>query len=538
MFKRNRAGKKVLSVLVSIVTVMSLMTVPAFAAEDTKEPVEVVAEEGETKTEEVGDVDIIRESGDDQSFAAEVRGEGGEAALKTGDITGSGEEKVIGVAAYSYNEGTAEVWTGNIDTNGGGVESLSRSGGDSFVAVDGSINSEDFGVYAGAGEEDSLAGVSVEGDVKVETEHNDSPAVFSYAVNKGEADTAIAGDVNSTGDGVNAVGHYGGTANVIVLGNVTSSGTAEPRSDNDYLTAAGVEAYGEGSKAETIVAGDVTMENDKGVALMLKAGEDTEASMTVGGTVKGGDIPVMINTRDKDFSNISLTVWKIEPNADGEVARSVDQDQKTVERCEEFEKTINYIIRIEETSDADLSAQDTAHEGEKVILKVNVKDGYEPVGAYNGVEEKVPLVKDANGDWYVIVPKGGGVYLSVELRKKESHKKDDDDKKDNKVTAAATTTTTGAAYASADSFAAAGVSMIASAASGSTVTMDATSFTSLPANTAAALMARPDVTFVFTYMLNGVRYTVTIPAGTNIAALLNSSGGIDFASLASFTAAG
>ena len=275
MFKRNRAGKKVLSVLVSIVTVMSLMTVPAFAAEDTKEPVEVVAEEGETKTEEVGDVDIIRESGDDQSFAAEVRGEGGEAALKTGDITGSGEEKVIGVAAYSYNEGTAEVWTGNIDTNGGGVESLSRSGGDSFVAVDGSINSEDFGVYAGAGEEDSLAGVSVEGDVKVETEHNDSPAVFSYAVNKGEADTAIAGDVNSTGDGVNAVGHYGGTANVIVLGNVTSSGTAEPRSDNDYLTAAGVEAYGEGSKAETIVAGDVTMENDKGVALMLKAGEDT-----------------------------------------------------------------------------------------------------------------------------------------------------------------------------------------------------------------------------------------------------------------------
>ena len=73
---------------------------------------------------------------------------------------------------------------------------------------------------------------------------------------------------------------------------------------------------------------------------------------------------------------------------------------------------------------------------------------------------------------------------------------------------------------------------------GSTVTMDATSFTSLPANTAAALMARPDVTFVFTYMLNGVRYTVTIPAGTNIAALLNSSGGIDFASLASFTAAG
>ena len=80
--------------------------------------------------------------------------------------------------------------------------------------------------------------------------------------------------------------------------------------------------------------------------------------------------------------------------------------------------------------------------------------------------------------------------------------------------------------------------MISSAAPGSTVTIDATSFTSLPASIVAALMARPDVTFVFTYMLNGVKYTVTIPAGTNLAGLLNASGGIDFASLASFTVAG
>jgi hypothetical protein len=513
------------------------MTVPAFAAEDVTEPAVVIAEEGETKTEEVGNVDYTRESGDMQEAAVEVGGYGGDAELKTGDIKGSGSEVVDGVWARSKNEGTANVKTGDINTNGAGVTSYSKSGGDSFVAVNGSVNSVDQGMYVGAENENSLAAVSVEGDVNVEAEHNFIPAVCSEARDKGEADVVIGGDVKSTGDGVNATAYYGGTANVIVFGNVTSSGTAKPAGDGDFLTAAVVEAYGEGANAEVFVAGDVTMENDKGVALMLKAGVDTKASMTVNGTVKGGEIPIQITNHEKDFSNISLTVWKIEPNADGALARLYHQDTGTVERSEEFEKTINYIIRLEETDHADLTAQDTAHEGEKVVLKIDVQDGYELVNAYNGEGDKVALAKDSSGQWYVIVPKGGGVYLSVELRKKDSDKKDDDDKKDNNVIAA-TTTTTGAAYASAEAFASAGVSMIASAAPGSTVTIDATSFTSLPASIVAALMARPDVTFVFTYMLNGVKYTVTIPAGTNLAGLLNASGGIDFASLVSFTAVG
>lgn len=537
MFKRSRAGKKALSVLLSIVTAMSLMTVPAFAAEDKTEPVVVIAEEGEKKTEEVGDVDIERVADDDQWCAAYVKGEGGEADLKTGDITGSGDKDVTGVWAYSDNEGKADVKTGNINTNGEGVNSFSNTEGYSFVAVDGSINSVGQGVFAWAEDEKSATGVSVEGDVSVQAEDNNNPAVEAWGTDKGIAIVAIGGDVKSAGDGINAVAQSGGNATVMVFGNVTSSGTAKPISNTDVLTAAVSEAKGEGSDAEVFVAGDVTMENDKGTAIMLMAFDGGKTSMMVGGTVKGGEKPVHISTNEKDFSNINLTVWKIEPDADGAVAGLYNAETKTFERSEEFEKTINYIIRLEETDHADLTAQDTAHEGEKVVLKIDVQDGYELVNAYNGEGDKVALAKDSSGQWYVIVPKGGGVYLSVELRKKDSDKKDDDDKKDNNVIAA-TTTTTGAAYASAEAFASAGVSMISSAAPGSTVTIDATSFTSLPTSIVAALMARPDVTFVFTYMLNGVKYTVTIPAGTNLAGLLNASGGIDFASLASFTAAG
>lgn len=96
---------------------------------------------------------------------------------------------------------------------------------------------------------------------------------------------------------------------------------------------------------------------------------------------------------------------------------------------EAFEKKIMYIIKIEqpaaggtiqavdETGNA-LSKSfgfDVAHEGEKVLLKANLAKGYKILAAYNGLSEKMPLLKDENGNYYITVPKGGGVYLNVEL---------------------------------------------------------------------------------------------------------------------------
>ena len=58
-----------------------------------------------------------------------------------------------------------------------------------------------------------------------------------------------------------------------------------------------------------------------------------------------------------------------------------------------------------------------AKEGDNVILKIAIADGYKLNGAYNGLGEKVALLQDSNGDYYVIVPKGGGVYLSADVSK-------------------------------------------------------------------------------------------------------------------------
>ena len=59
-----------------------------------------------------------------------------------------------------------------------------------------------------------------------------------------------------------------------------------------------------------------------------------------------------------------------------------------------------------------------AHEGEKVILKANLQSGWKIKAAYNGDgANKQKLSKDENGNYYIIVPKGGGICLSADLEK-------------------------------------------------------------------------------------------------------------------------
>ena len=50
-------------------------------------------------------------------------------------------------------------------------------------------------------------------------------------------------------------------------------------------------------------------------------------------------------------------------------------------------------------------------------MKINVYDGYTLTGVYNGKGERTAVGQDAAGNYYIMVPKGGGVYLSVTLEK-------------------------------------------------------------------------------------------------------------------------
>lgn len=181
--------------------------------------------------------------------------------------------------------------------------------------------------------------------------------------------------------------------------------------------------------------------------------------------------------------NLNLTVWKIKLNdnnnaAEKELAASEpdihvanaetlpkdsryklnDESQtsrlntrgnaSTRTTARDFElNNIMYIIKVEQPSEGgtitavdengnDLAKSfgfDVAHEGEKVMLKANLEEGYKIIAAYNGLGEKQPLLKDEKGNYYIFVPKGGGVYLSAELEDttEHSYSKPENDEKES-----------------------------------------------------------------------------------------------------------
>lgn len=184
----------------------------------------------------------------------------------------------------------------------------------------------------------------------------------------------------------------------------------------------------EGSSDTRIeVTGNVTAP-ETGVFLNV-INDKAKVDVIVDGTVNGESQSVLL-ARDTVTDNLTLTVWEVKPNEKGNLAERMTYMEKTEGNViqhygadEALEKSIQYIIRIEPTQTNIISTAGTtdyegyhvAKEGETVTLKLNVPAGYRVVNAFNGTTEKVQLLQDANGEYYLVVPRGGGVMLSVQL---------------------------------------------------------------------------------------------------------------------------
>ena len=167
-----------------------------------------------------------------------------------------------------------------------------------------------------------------------------------------------------------------------------------------------------------------------------------EFDILVTGTLKSEGTPILID-KSVDPDNVSITVWKIEDpvQAGGKNEKHVvlegklGEAQAVTDDSKKVEAGIRYIIKIEPSQEKLINLEgtekshgyNTAKEGETVTLKISVPDGYKLVGAYNGDGDKVPLKKDDQGNYYVVVPKAGGVYLSAEFEEDS----DDDDECDD-----------------------------------------------------------------------------------------------------------
>ena len=298
------------------------------------------------------------------------------------------EESFITTVVANANKGqTSEVVVGS--GNGGGVTTTSKYNG--TAEKKGNIS----GVHAEvgrAGDQGSKANMTVYGDVNVQS--------------------ADGYGANTTLCGVSA-NVVNGEANIKVNDvNVKASSSSQSLDAASGGRAVGVKVgFGSGAQNKATVLVDGTV------------------STRANGSNSAG---VFLNN---GAGTLDITVWKIDAGS-GVVASSEEASGGFVED-KNLESKINYIIKVDQPKQGNILSllgttkknvvvggntysYDVANWGNGVNNKVYLQaaEGWNITGAYRyddeGKTTKVRLEHDGGG-WYVVVPNGGGVYLTAEV---------------------------------------------------------------------------------------------------------------------------
>lgn len=388
-------------------------------------------------------------------------------------------------------------------------------------------------------------------DVTAESVTNDDEGSFVVSVDNGTvgenssvpggtAKVTINKDINSRGVGINTETYRGNTT-INVKGSVTGDFDIEEEEFEGYAIMALV--CGDGTLGIDI-GGDVSSLNGSGIVAdscckvdyVGDPSDDRSVKVTVNGTVKSNKIGVMLSGNEEGRKNITITAWKIETNKiagnDAVAAYTDYDDDGKLKQDENFEKNnINYIIKLEQPAEGNafkaidgnnktVNNGDTRKEDTEIMLEA--LPGFEITGAFNGKGEKVPL-EYKDGHYFIKVPKGGGVYLSVTvgsaaktkiLNPQPTNGESSNNNTENSASLCASI-----------------AQMILNAAPGETVTVFIPTGTSLCKKAVDALEARKDVTLVVNYGFNNGIYSATIPANTDLTQYKNAVGGIDFETL-------
>ena len=273
-----------------------------------------------------------------------------------------------------------------------------RDGGELKIAVDGSVNAEApeylaIGIYANTGK-DGSASISVKDDVDV---------------------TGIASE------GVHVEASEG-NLEIDIQGNIKQNGPIGQ--------AVVYEDSGDASaKAHTAinVGKDITADNT--AVYVSKSSDSSQMSLEVQGTVSGGEHNIVLVGESKT-ENLDITVWKVDISDNKNVVETEnteivnEQPKYTYLRNEEAEKKINYIIKVDQPSDYGINLSgttknsndlDTAHEGDKVYLNVDIPQGYNVEFYDINKNSSYSIVPNGYGGAYLVVPRGGGVQVGVTL---------------------------------------------------------------------------------------------------------------------------
>ena len=284
------------------------------------------------------------------------------------------------------------------------------------------------------------------GALDVEGDSSSFPSYGLLAYNNGKLDVTTGAitveSESSAADGI-VVGYGSGETRINVQGDLTTNGNeysdgAQISLSQDgqaYLTVDGnVESSRTGitssfSGTDTNTLTDVEVKGDIAADVGIYVAKSNQSSYTVGGTIHGNEVGIQVgDTITTD--NLEITVWQIDKKeidgAEHVVAQKDGSTNTVTSATEAIEANINYIIKINPAQQSMISLDgtskggkdhkyDVAKQGDKVAMKVTVPSGYQLTGAFGDDGFNLPLKMDSNGNYYVIVPMGGGVYLSAKL---------------------------------------------------------------------------------------------------------------------------
>ena len=352
-----------------------------------------------------GDITMERE-GSSYAFDGSINGEGAQGDVKIGKITSNGGKGLN----HSANGGaTLNLVTGDITgTNSNGLE----AGGGTVNATLGNITSSansGLSVLKVSGKSDAGSKFTVTtGSI---TSSSQALEFYTYASADDPDKITVNGDVTSIGDSHSAGAIYDssspGYIDLTVNGNVTSK--------NDTIT-----GYIQGSATITGDVSSTGADYDPAISSVAYKGP---LDLFVGGTISSNG-PALSNNAE-NYGRLTLTTWKVTSGTG--VLFDGDTDGA-------FAKTVNYIVKSEQPAahgtisvvraDGKEFAKshdcDVARQGDRILVKpAELEKDYYIAKAYNGKgADKVELPKDANGNFYLDVADGGGIYLTAELTDK------------------------------------------------------------------------------------------------------------------------
>ena len=470
----KRRGKRIVTAVTALCLVGMLLPMTALAGDHTSEDYEVFVQAGageniskdyenitsqdkgglwaDTEKDGVASISAgeIKVAGEAVKASASDQGDTTVYA-SSAESTGAAE---FGASVSAWDDSKATLYVGNVkanvgirvDSEGGtaymeagdinafGTEnsdltnnSINASDGGSAVAVLGNVVSGATGINMeattyGTSENPAIASVEAESITADKT----GLSLFS----RGSAQTlaGINGDITAGSTGIRSQAMSADSLNAaLIYGNVTAV--------ND-----GIYIMNRGGQSNIGIGGDVTSTEGRGLFFY----GTSPANVLVTGTISGATAGVQVAG---NASNLDLTVWQIVSQSrsslivvgDDDEMLQLSEDSEDVSMSNDTDvalpPSIHYIVQFEQPAegatisatkadgspldvkypDGEQGGYEVASAGDKVLLKIDIQEGYVVNGAYNGKDEKIPLLLDGTGNFYVEVPEGGGIYLSVDV---------------------------------------------------------------------------------------------------------------------------